>query len=198
MRQNKIKRAVTGGLMAACALIVLEAPARAQTGAVTDSAPVPVLTDIANPGDPALDCAGLGAEIARMEQISAHYDRAQRNAENTGTGINIAKAIGGFLIGSIPGALGVMAAGHVAGEAAENNAETAQEQENIAMQRRSMLIGMYKGKSCAGMEFEMRPARGHDAPDPALYTLEPAAGNGKDKSARRGYSGSAMNVRYND
>lgn len=112
----------------------------------------PITTEfaVAQPGDAALDCAAINREIAAMEDIIIENEATQRAAKNTGTGITIAKAVGGFLIGSVPGAIGVMAAGYAAGEVAEDRAETADGIADSAALRRSMMIGMYNAKACKG------------------------------------------------
>ncbi len=172
--------------------------------------------EIYMPGDDRLDCSGIGKEIARMEDMIIRSDAAQQSAENTGTGISIAKAIGGFLIGSIPGAIGVMAAGHVASEAAEGQAEDAEAVEDVAEQRRSMMIGMYNAKTCKGPIHSNRSIRNaaisedwDGQPRSAGQSAMPAYGNPEDvrrfdpaaiepAAGGRGYRVEAHKVGYND
>lgn len=203
------------GVALLAALTVTTAMAHAAgTAPVPAHKPAPPQLQIFMPGDDVLDCAGIRQHIASMEEMIVSSDQEQRAAQNTGTGISIAKAIGGFLIGSIPGAIGVMAAGHVASEAAEGKADVAEAREDIAGQRRSMMIGMYNAKGCTGPIHSGRAVRnaaipedwngnaraggsqaGYGQPenvnrfDPAA--IEPAAGG-------RGYKVEAHKVEYND
>ncbi|MBU0859678.1 MAG: hypothetical protein KJ667_07050 [Alphaproteobacteria bacterium] len=154
----------------------------------------PVL-EVSMPGDDRLDCTEISREIGHMESVVFDSDASQRAAENTGTGISIVKAIGGFLIGSVPGAIGVMAAGHVAGEAAEGKAENAEVMEDIAAQRRSLMIGMYNAKGCKGPIHSTRAVRDAaiDVDKFSPAAIEPAAGR-----SAKGYVLQAHKVKYND
>lgn len=199
-------RARIHGMAVGLLLVMLAHPALAAGAPIPAHKPVPEKIEIWMAGDELLDCGGIRREIAAMEEVIIRNDEAQQSAQNTGTGISIAKAIGGFLIGSIPGAIGVMAAGHVAGEAAETQAEDAEAREDVAQQRRSMMIGMYNAKECKGPIHSNRALRNaaidaHEATpaygnpedvrrfDPAA--IEPAAGG-------RGYKVEAHKVDYND
>lgn len=194
------------GFVAGAALFAATMPALAAGAPAPALKPAPLKIEIWMAGDDQLDCGGIREEISAMEEMIIRSDEAQQSAENTGTGISIAKAIGGFLIGSIPGAIGVMAAGHVAGQAAEGQAEDAEAREDIAEQRRSMMIGMYNAKGCKGPIHSNRALRSaaiaEDAPMPAYgnpedvrrfdpAAIEPAAGG-------RGYKVEAHKVNYND
>lgn len=161
----------------ALATLIFSAPALAHAPRPAAKPALPAL-EVFMPGDDLLDCRGLNTQITSMEELIYNSDDAQRKAESTGTGISIAKAVGGFLIGSIPGAIGVMAVGHVAGEAAEGEAASAEEQENIAAQRRSMLIGMYNAKGCKGPLHNIRALRNATIDETARHPahIEPAAG----------------------
>jgi hypothetical protein len=193
--RSSILAVCTGmAVMAAC-----PAALRAEPAAVPP-APLPApRLQVAMPGDSLLDCTGISNEIVYMESVMTNSDEIQRQAENKGTGISIVKAVGGFLVGSVPGALGVMAVGHVAGEAAEGEAEDAAQLENIAALRRSMMVGMYNAKGCKGPIYSQRAIRSAaiETPEPAPMAavdaahVEPAAGG-------RGYKIQAHHVKYND
>lgn len=200
-----MKRSLLAVLLTGIALTV---SVQATSAAGTTSAPA---MDIVMPGDDALDCAGIRKQIGLMEDMIVSSNETQKSAQNTGTGISIAKAIGGFLIGSIPGAIGVMAAGHVAGEAAENKAETAEEHEDIAGQRRSMMIGMYNAKGCKGPIHSGRAMRNAAIPEDTAPRTQSTATYGQPESIKRfdpaaiepaaggqGYKIDAHKVRYND
>ena len=191
-------------ILAVCTGMAVMAPwaggyARAEPAAPQpEILPAPRL-QVSMAGDTLLDCTGISNEIVYMESIMTSSDEIQRSAENKGTGISIAKAIGGFLVGSVPGALGVMAVGHVAGEAAEGEAEDAEQLENIAALRRSLMVGMYNAKGCKGPIYSQRAIRSAaietPAPEPFPAVdpahIEPAAGG-------RGYKIQAHHVEYND
>ena len=194
------------GFVTAAALVGAALPALAAGAPVPAPKPDQPKLEIWMAGDDQLDCTGIRKEIGAMENMIISSDEAQQSAENTGTGISIVKAIGGFLIGSVPGAIGVMAAGHVASNAAEGQAEDAEAREDVAEQRRSMMIGMYNAKGCKGPIHSNRALRSAaidgDKPAPSYgnpedvrrfdpAAIEPAAGG-------RGYKVEAHKVDYND
>lgn len=123
--------------------------------------------------DHKMNCAAIGREIETMGTVIRYSDEVQDDANDTGTGISVVKAVGGFLIGSIPGAIGVMAAGQVANEIAEGKAEDAAHLQDIAEQRRSMMMGMYSAKNCYG---PIREVKAEDRRDKFLAAIEPASG----------------------
>jgi hypothetical protein len=120
-----------------------------------------------------MNCPAISREIETMETVIRYSDEVQDDAEDTGTGITVAKAVGGFLVGSIPGAIGVMAVGGIAGEVAEQKAEDAAALQDIAEQRRSLMIGMFNAKNCIG---PVRAAQLERRRDRILAAIEPAAG----------------------
>jgi hypothetical protein len=73
---------------------------------------------------------------------------SKKTAQTTSAGITVAKAVGGFVIGNVPGAIGMAAAGHLANEAAERKENAATEMEFIVAQHRSMMIGVYNARGC--------------------------------------------------
>lgn len=123
--------------------------------------------DIIRTGDTELTCNQISTEITSMESVIVKSLEEQRDGEMTSTGVGVAKTVGGLLVGSLGGVLGIMAAGHLAAEAADDKVEEAAAEENAAAQRRSFMIGIYNAKGCQG---PLQP--GFD-----VAALEPAAGD---------------------
>lgn len=111
---------------------------------------------VSYPGDGALTCEGLGAEIGKVEGILGISSQAAASAAGSGkaaelgTSVAINGALYSGALGSVPGLgmLGNAAGGFMKNRAAAKEA-AAKEQMRTAETRRAMLMGMYAGKGCA-------------------------------------------------
>ena len=127
--------------------------------------------EVIRPGDTALSCGQIAGEIALMEDVVFRSRDIEKRSHYTSAGVGVAKTAVGFLIGSLPGALGVMAAGHIVSEATDDRGESAAALQDAAAQRRSMMIGIFNAKGCEGPIYmsleDLEPAAGEETPPPA-------------------------------
>lgn len=105
-----------------------------------------------------------------MGDIISQAQDELEHSRMTGTGIGIGKAVGSYLVGSLIGGVGIIAAGYIASEAAGERSEKAEGMQDMAMQRRSFMEGIYNARGCAG------PLD--------VAQIEPAAGEGRDEKPR--------------
>lgn len=132
------------------------------------------------PGDAQMDCAALTAEIGRMESImgisnqQAASAQAGAAAAELGASVGINAALYSGALGRVPGLgmFGNAAAGMAKQRAAAKEA-AAKEQIRTAEMRRSMLMGIYAGKSCGAAPAV--PAAAPPAPPAAAPATTPAA-----------------------
>ncbi|HEY8191621.1 MAG TPA: hypothetical protein VIG74_04285, partial [Alphaproteobacteria bacterium] len=108
------KLALTG--IAACLLPLAASQAYA--------APPPTL-QISMPGDETMDCPAIAQEVSAMDDVILQSYIVQQSSKKTTLGVGVAKTVGSFLVGSLGGALGILAAGHFASEAADDKGEIA-------------------------------------------------------------------------
>ena len=151
----------------AAAAVMFAAGASAQTA--------PATIQVSQPGDAAMDCAALNAEIARMDQI---IGQAQQTASNAQTNGQVAGAVGSAATSAAlySGALGRMAGlGFLArgAEAAAQARAGQQTRDNEklaadATQRRTMLMGIHTGRNCGAQQQPQEAAAPADAA-PASY-----------------------------
>ena len=110
---------------------------------------------IAYPTDGALDCAGIAAEVGRMDMVIAEANKQVMNADGSAKGVGMASsvAVEGMLrtglLGRVPGA-GMFAnqAAGMAKQRAEQVRAQAGQTIQTATTRKAMLGGMWAGKSC--------------------------------------------------
>lgn len=170
-------RYIRGLIMTATALTALAEPGLAS--ARVDAPPL----EISMPGDADMDCARISQEVGLMDHLITASYSTQAKSDQTSVGVNVAKTIGSVLIGTLTGTIGFMAAGHLAAEAADHRSEVAAESATIALQRRSLMVGMFQAKRCEGPLPEaprhaekLWPDLGGPEPAPSPQTVEPAAG----------------------
>lgn len=138
-------------------------------------------------GDLELSCGALSEEAAAMRTTILEKEDKESAAEMRSHGVNAAAGIGSFLIGTATGGIGFAAAGLLASEAIQSDADESENMKYIAAQRRSLMIGIYKAKACHGpIEHVMLPAPQTEAnvqfvaqasaPE-TFNNLSPASGN---------------------
>jgi hypothetical protein len=141
--------------------------------------------EISMPGDEIMDCPAIAQEVSKMDDVILQSYIVQQSSEKTTLGVGVAKTVGSFLVGSLTGALGILAAGHFASEAADDKGEVAAALEDIARQRRSLMVGMHNAKECKE-ELPVAPPPMEDlwpkvvpasaGTEPAIEHIEPASG----------------------
>jgi hypothetical protein len=85
-----------------------------------------------------------------MDEVIRQARETQKESQIANTGVGVAKTVASYLVGSLGGAIGIMAAGYIVGEATDDQAENASDLEDTAQQRRSFMIGVYNARSCVG------------------------------------------------
>lgn len=144
--------------------------------AVSAQAAEPAL-QVSYPSDAGLDCAGVAAEFARVDQAiaQANADIASADGAARGAGLAGTVAVEGMLrtglLGRAPG-LGSFAnqAANAAKQRAAARQQQAADQIRVAETRRALLTGLSSGKNCGAAA---------DVPPPqVLPTAEAAAGGG--------------------
>lgn len=133
--------------------------------------------EVSMPGDVGMSCSQIEREVFIMENLILRTWETQDKSRKARMGVGVVKTVGSYLIGSLGGAVGIMAAGHLANRAASGEAEDAAVIEDIAKQRRSLMIGMHQVKGCAALPPSLldEALMERAAQDPA--DIEPAAGS---------------------
>ena len=107
------------------------------------------------PGDADMTCEALTTEIASMDTYMAQADQSARNAETSGAAASTAAglatnaALYSGALGRVPGlGFAANAAGGLAQQNAQAEAERQAENARTAELRRTALMGIYAGKGC--------------------------------------------------
>lgn len=122
--------------------------------------------EVARIGDLDMDCYQISREISAMELLVAQAVEEQESTKMTSTSVAVAKTVGSYLVGTLAGGLGILAAGYIVSEATDDREENAIALQNGAEQRRSFMAGIYNARGCNG------PL--------ALAAIQPAAGEEQD------------------
>lgn len=139
------------------------------------------LLEISQPGDAGMSCGDIRREITKVEKTVMESRASQENSREAGIGIGVIKTVGSYLVGTLTGTIGFMAAGHLVKEAANEHGENAAATENIALQRRSLMIGMHNALDCGNLPPTQLPPE-EEAQDASIRmpdspnAIEPAAG----------------------
>lgn len=148
-------------------------------------------------GDTELSCDALVREALAMRSIIHTKQNIEDDSELKTRGIGAAGAVGSLLLGTLTAGVGLAAAGLLATEAVDEEADRADSIKEIAKQRRSLMVGIYHAKGCEGnIDYVMdnaapprlKPAKAttamyvsndHGEPRtaaPAVATIAPASG----------------------
>jgi len=161
-----------------CLLAVVMLMATISSARAADS----TLPEISQPGDAAMSCGDIRHEITKMEKVVMESRVAQEKSKDANIGIGVIKTVGSYLVGTLTGTIGFMAAGHIAKEATKEHGDDAAAIENIALQRRSLMIGMHNALECGALPPSQLLPEEEEAQDASLMqgspdTIEPAAGS---------------------
>lgn len=137
------------------ALVAAATTFAAYAGAASAQAPLPTMIQVSMPGDGAMSCPDLAAEIGRMDQIMGQSQQNQASAQSGGmmAGVLGSAAVNGAaysgVLGRVPG-LGFLAGGaqRMAQQNAEQKAAEQAKLQQDAQMRRTMISGIYQGKAC--------------------------------------------------
>lgn len=127
-----------------------------------------------------MSCNQLSQEALKMQKIVNNTQDIRNNAELEGHGISVAGAAAGLLVGTVTGGIGIAAAGMLAKHASDSEGDKAEDLQDIAYQRRSFIVGIFKAKKCMG-PIEHTLLRPEQLPSPieALSRIETASGEGE-------------------
>ena len=134
---------------------------------------------INQPDDIDLSCEEISQEVSNMQTLINEALDAQDNGNMTKRGMGVVETVGTYAVGTLGGAIGIMAAGFIVSQAANGRVEDAENIIDAAGQRRSFMAGIYNVKGCTG------PLE--------LADIEPASG--QEKGANTAYQ---RKPRYND
>jgi len=134
---------------------------------------------ISKPEDLEMHCGALSQEAMRMRDIIYTTQDVKDTARMRSHGITAAGAVGSFLIGSVTGGVGLALGGFLLDQNIGQTADDADGVQDIAEQRRTLMMGIFNAKRCQGpLEHAMQSPEIFD-PLSKLATLEPAAGTEK-------------------
>lgn len=137
-------------------------------------------------GDTEMSCGQLSQEAVLMQDIISTTEDIKDSTELRGYGISAAGALGSFLVTSVTGGVGIAAAGYLLKETATGRSDEADNIQDIAKQRRTLMVGIYNAKGCSGpMEHAFKNEL-KESGDPAvlLASIEPAAGEEESEETR--------------
>jgi len=136
--------------------------------------------EVSRVGDTELSCGQLSQEGVLMRDIIATTEDIKEGSDQRNMSITAAGALGSFLVSSVTGGIGIVAAGYLLKHSGEEKREEADNIQDIAEQRRSLMVGIYNARGCHGPiehvfnSYEL----GDDmlASGSRIASIEPAAG----------------------
>lgn len=129
-------------------------------------------------GDLEMGCGALSQEALLMREIVQTTEDIKDANKLQNHGITAAGALGSFLISSVTGGAGIAAAGFLLKQVNNGDMSEADSVQDIAKQRRSLMMGIYNAKGCFGpMEHVMQDGELDRDPLLEVAAIEPAAGN---------------------
>ncbi len=140
-------------------------------------------------GDTELGCGALSQEAAVMRDIIDTTQDIQNSSKIKSHGINAAAGVGGFLIGTVTGGIGFAAAGFLLDQSTKDNASEADGVQDIAQQRRSLMMGIYNAKGCLGpIEHVMQDQVTREDEETRLAAIETEAGDDQSEPRKPRYN----------
>lgn len=133
-------------------------------------------------GDLDMGCGQLSREAELMRDIITTTEDIKDETKMTSRGAAVAGAAASFLVGTVTGGVGLAAAGFLIDHQINERGEDADGVQDIAEQRRILMMGIYNAKGCAGpIEHVMQDGRTGKDDDGLLgfdvAGIEPAAGD---------------------
>lgn len=143
---------------------------------------------ISKAGDVEMSCGALSKEAVTMRNIIHEMEEVKNGSEIQSHGVTAAGAVGSFLIGSVTGGIGLAVGGFLLDRNISANKDDADEIQDIAKQRRTLMMGIYNAKSCFGpLEHAMQNPEERDAMD-IIADIQPASGQTYQTELRRRYN----------
>lgn len=132
---------------------------------------------VSREGDLEMGCGQLSQEALLMRDIITTTQDIKDDSEMKGYGVTAAGAVGSFLIGTVTGGVGLAAAGFLLEHNIEGEAEDADSVQDIAEQRRSLMMGVFNAKGCEGpIEHVLQDGLHREDRMIQIASMEPAAG----------------------
>lgn len=131
-------------------------------------------------GDIEMSCGDLSQEALLMRDIVTTTQDIKENTELKSHGIKAAGAVGSFLVGTATGGVGIAAAGFLLTQVNEGKTDQVVGVQEIAQQRRALMMGIYNAKGCFGPVDHVLQD-GLERPEDQVIqiaSIEPAAGDG--------------------
>ena len=126
-------------------------------------------------GDTEMSCGSLSQEAMVMRDIIGTTQDIKNESQMQSHGISAVGAVGSFVIGTVTGGIGLAAAGMLLDHNIDQKSEQADSVQDLAKQRRSLMVGIYNAKGCFGpVEHAMNDPK--DLKLVNLAAIEPAAG----------------------
>ncbi|MCC7305273.1 MAG: hypothetical protein IT558_03325 [Alphaproteobacteria bacterium] len=132
--------------------------------------------EAARRGDVDKTCMELSNEAFAMQKIIARTQEKRDESELKTKGIGIAGTAASFLVGTMTGGIGFAAAGYMANHEIGKEEQRAEEIQDLARQRRGLMVGIFKAKDCNGPIEQAMSDPKPMAPVEKLATMAPAAG----------------------
>lgn len=153
----------------------------------------PLDLQVSRLGDVDMNCGELAQEAVLMRDIIFTTEDIKDKSEMQSRGITAAGAVASFLVGTATGGIGLAAAGFLAEHQVDEKGEDADSVQDIAEQRRSLMLGIHNAKGCLGpIEHALQTPLQQGGIAAQLAAIEAASGVDADTP------GDAPNSRYND
>lgn len=144
---------------------------------------------ISRQGDIELSCGSLSHEAAAMRDIIYSMEEVKDNSTMQGHGVAAAGAVGSFLIGTVTGGIGLAVGGLFLDYNIDERQEKADELQDIAEQRRTLMMGIHNAKGCHGpLEHAMQNPQGFDPLDQIAAAAAATQGPVYHADLRRRYN----------
>ena len=139
-------------------------------------------------GDVEKSCGSLSEEAADMRDVIYQMEEAKAQKDLQSDGLTAAGAVGSFLVGTVTGGVGLAVGGFLLERNIENNKEEVDAIQDIAEQRRTLMMGIFNAKGCLGpIEHAMQNPEQLNSID-ILANIEPASGARYQSELRRRYN----------
>src|SRR6056297_3481842 len=129
--------------LAMSAALTGASPALAVDGIEQGAAVEAIPLQVSRLGDVEMSCGALSEEALTMREIVNTTQDIQDESSLQSYGINAAGALGSFVIGTATGGIGLAAAGFLLDQNVDSKADAAESVQDIAQQRRSLMLGIY-------------------------------------------------------
>ena len=106
--------------------------------------------EVSKMGDLEKSCNALSKEALNMHSAIHAMQEIKNASKMQSNGITAAGAVGSFLIGSVTGGIGLAVGGMLLDYNVDENADAADDIQDTAKQRRTLMTGIFNAKGCYG------------------------------------------------